>query len=101
MGHTLLSESHGSSLELTKTVNVEQGRPIVHRQALSFETSLRAVGCSQVVNGRIHNCLVEESVACRRNESPETPSRSCFIIAPFPDTDLEELISMGDGDWES
>ena len=64
MGLTLLSESHGSSLEITKTVNVEQGRPIVHRQALSSETSLRAVGlgCSQVVNVRIHNCPLTDDV---------------------------------------
>ena len=38
MGLTLLSESHGSSLEITKIINVNQGRPIIHRQALSFET---------------------------------------------------------------
>ena len=39
MGLTLLSESHGSSLEITKTVNVDQGRPILIRQAVFFETA--------------------------------------------------------------
>ena len=59
MGLMLLSEAHGSLLEITKTVNVDQRRPIVNRQALSFEMSLRAVGCSQVVTGNIYNGLVE------------------------------------------
>ena len=38
MGLTLLSESHGSSLKINKIINVDQGRPIINRQALSFET---------------------------------------------------------------
>ena len=38
MGHTLLSESQGSSLEINKIINVDQGRPIINRQALSFKT---------------------------------------------------------------
>ena len=67
---TLLSESHGSSLKITKTVNVEQGSPIVNRQALSIETSLHAVECSQVVTGNIYNGLVDELVDRCRNESP-------------------------------
>ena len=39
MGLTLLSESHGSSLEITKTVNIDQGHPILIRQAMFFETA--------------------------------------------------------------
>ena len=70
MGLTLLSESHGSSLEITKTVNVEQGSLIVNRQSLSFETSLGPVGCSHIVNGRSYNGHVEQLVDRSRNESP-------------------------------
>ena len=39
IGLTLRSESHGSPLEITKIINVDQGRPIINRQALSFETA--------------------------------------------------------------
>ena len=38
MGIALLSESHGSSLEINKIINVDQGPPIINRQSLSFET---------------------------------------------------------------
>ena len=40
MGLTLLAEFHGSSLERTKIVNVDQGCPIIHRQPAFFETAL-------------------------------------------------------------
>ena len=39
MGLTLLSESHGSSLEKTKIVNVDQGCPIIERQPAFFESA--------------------------------------------------------------
>ena len=39
MGLTLFPESHGSSLEKTKIVNVDQGCPIIDRQPAFFETA--------------------------------------------------------------
>ena len=82
MGLTLLLESHGSSLQKTKIANVDQGCPIVNKQTLSFETSLHAVGCSQVVNERIYNGLVEDLVDRSRNETSQ--SRLSFDICTFP-----------------
>ena len=50
------------------------------------------------IYNNIHNGLMEELVDRSRDESPEPPSRGLIsIFASFPDTDLEELISMGNG----
>ena len=67
-------------------------------------SSFHAVGCSQVVDRRVYSGLVEELVDRSRNESPDPPSRVEFQYVHLSletDTGLEELISMGDGDWEN
>ena len=92
MGLTLLSESHGRSLQITKTIDVDQGRPTINRHALSFET---AWGMAVSV-WLSYNSIPHVSLATWSYFTPIRPAPSLEVsVAPIPPKIMSDVILRG------